>query len=502
METFILKDREQEHSIVYMTVQLFSVPSIADHLVRTGFLQRLFQILQAVFTGHLSSGTLKLPPRSPPRGQASPQSMPSRQQRCYQTFYDLRYLLQASGVQSQLVSQPEHLSTILDFLALFNAITPDRRASTAHIEFETDVWLTVFHVSSHLGRTARLFGDAFKKAQPSQLESALQVAANKVLLSSMSLHSQDPEAHYPMELHRVNYGSASYEVVEFDVENQPVSFHHPMHWLLAEMMKHVSLIDPHGQAPSFEGVPSAIAEVVLRDGGGQDSLLILLEFPLRVIVKLAQTRVGLWVRNGYALRSQAHHYRDNTMRDIMFDQDLYLLQCGFLLVDPDLFLVSIMDRFSLLEWFDLQDERGPSTAHETYDSDQIISMADEMLLLLITLLSEVSVAASWSMERQVRREIVQFLALGQGTYSELVKNIAERLTDHVSFDRCLSQVSHFRPPDGTTDIGIFDLKEECYDEVEPYFYHYTRNQREKAEEILSEKRRRELETLVLRFLEN
>lgn len=489
METFILKDREQEHSICYMTVQLFSVPSIADHLVQTGFLQKLLQILQAVFTGHLSSGSLRLPPTPPPRGQASPQSMPLRQQRCYQSFYDLRYLLQASGVQSQLVSDPKHLQSLLDFLAYFNAITPDRRAVSAHVEFETDVWITVFHVSSQLGRAARLFGEAFKKAGSAQFERALEYATRRILLSSLALHSNDPGTHPPLAFYNASYGGQIYEIVEFSVENQPVSFHHPMHWLLAEMMKHVDLIDPDGLGTLSDTYPSAVAEVVMRNGSDSKGMLVLLDFPLRVIVKLAQIRVGLWVRNGYALRSQAHHYRDNSMRDIMCDQDLYLLQCGFLLVDPSLFLVSIMDRFSLLDWFGSRDGSS-QVPHKTYESDQRISMADEMLLLLITLLSEVSVAASWSLEKQVRREIIQFLALGQGTYSELVKNISERLTDHASFDRCLSQVAHFRSPDGTTDVGIFDLKEEFYEEVEPHFYHYTRNQREKAEEILCEKRKK------------
>ncbi|PWN48310.1 hypothetical protein IE53DRAFT_202971 [Violaceomyces palustris] len=496
IETFILRDREPESSISLMTVQLFSVPSIASQLVESeSFLYKLFLILQAIFTGQMASSTnsLILPPMPPPRGQASPQLMLLRQQRCYHIFYDVRYLLASEGVQKQIAASPKrHLKYFLGFLSLFHSINPDKRAVSTHVEFESEVWIPVFHVSSHLGKAAKLFGEAFSRATPAQIRAALAFTARNILMSCYTLHQNDPDNHAPITCHWVQYGSEAsdhYHVVEFAVDRQPVSFHHPMHWLLAEILKQVSASRSGSNAASsaWEEEAQSMIDLFLPEVD-ENGMLVVLDFPLRVCVKLAQIRCNMWVRNGFVIRSQAHHYRDNSMRDIMHDQDVFLLQVGLLLIQPDRFLVSILDRFGLLKWFEGADvER-----HPIYDQDQAVFLAEELLFLLITCFSEISAAAAWSMEQQVRRELVHYLALNQGTYSEVTKHISERLTDHQSFERVLAAVSNFRAPDGTNDFGIFELKDECYDEVQPFFFHYTRNQRERAEEVLRLRKKKKL----------
>ncbi|KDN52254.1 hypothetical protein K437DRAFT_243984 [Tilletiaria anomala UBC 951] len=477
LETFILRDREADHSICFMTVQLFSVPSIASTLVaQHGFLEKLLLILQAIFTSQQGNEPLQLPPSPPPKGQANPNSPLFKQQRCYHIFYDVRYLLSAEGVQQQLVSQLSHLNYFLDFLSLFNAITPDRRAVSQHVEYESDVWIPVFHVSSHLGRAAKLFGESFAKSNTRQLAAALGLTARRILLNCLTLHQNDPEVHAPVIFHTVPFGGRSFQIIDFAVDTQATSFHHPMHWLFAEMLKHVNVLSGENIAALGK---SSLADLLVSDVD-ENGVLVLLEFPLRVAVKLAQVRSGMWVRNGYALRSQAHHYRENPMRDIMYDQDLYLLQCGLLLADPDRWLVTIIDRFGLTWFF----EDGSA------DADHVILMADEFMLLLVYLLTETAILGGWSMEKLIRREIVHFLALGSGTYSEITKHVSERFMDHPSFEKVLGQVSNFRAPDGITDLGIFELKKECFDQVRPCFMHYSRNQREKAEEILMERHKK------------
>ncbi|MCO5565535.1 hypothetical protein L7F22_019209 [Adiantum nelumboides] len=53
VEIFIVQDREPEHSIRFIAVQLFSVPSIASELViNLDLLYKMLQILQAIFTGN------------------------------------------------------------------------------------------------------------------------------------------------------------------------------------------------------------------------------------------------------------------------------------------------------------------------------------------------------------------------------------------------------------------------------------------------------------------
>ncbi|PKI84280.1 RING-type E3 ubiquitin transferase [Malassezia vespertilionis] len=476
IETFILRDREPEHSIYHLTVQIFSVPSIAARLViEHGFMHTLLQVLHALFVSDQEGATSLVVPAPPPaRGQANANASLLRQQKCYQVFHDTRYLLSASDVQDDIAARSgEYLSVWLAFFAMFHSIAPDTRAAHAHVEFESELWIQVFHTSSHLGKLAKLLGEAFSRASEAQLRAALGYTGRTIIEHTQRLQALDPATHQPGTLHTTRYpvgapdDAVASETFEFDVASQPVSFHHPMHWLFAEMLKSLA----HGPP-----TPGDLTEL---------EMLAILEYPLRVAVKLAQIRCNVWVRNGFAIRSQAYHYRDSMwMRDIMYDQDMFLQQCGLAFVDHDPFLLTVLDRFDLVAWF----SGAPRKEHAVYDADQTLFMAEELLLLLIMLLTEISVPAHWTIEQQVCRELIHYLVLGPGTYSEVTKQIPERFTDHSCFDRELARIAHFRSPDGTSDLGMYELKPEYFAQVQPFFHHYSRNQRERAEEVLAERR--------------
>ena len=192
----------------------------------------------------------------------------------------------------------------------------------------------------------------------------------------------------------------------------------------------------------------------------------------------AQIRTGLWVRNGFTIRGQLLHYRDYLLRELCCDQDIYLVQTALILVDPNAVIVSILDRYGLLDFFT------GATVHDIYEGPQLSNMVEEALYLIITILSENANASKMPIEKVVRREIVHSLILGPCTFTELSKRVAERVAAYVGFDRILSTVANFRPPETPTDTGLYELKDEMYDEVNPFFYHYTRNKREEVETIL------------------
>ena len=67
--------------------------------------------------------------------------------------------------------------------------------------------------------------------------------------------------------------------------------------------------------------------------------------------------------------------------------------------------------------------------------------------------------------------------MGPCSFSDLVNKVAERLVDDVAFEGCLKEAATFRPPEGPTETGRYELREEAYEEVNPFFYDYTRNRR-------------------------
>ena len=86
---------------------------------------------------------------------------------------------------------------------------------------------------------------------------------------------------------------------------------------------------------------------------------------LLVLAMVAQIRSGLWVRNGFPIHGQLLHYRDFMLRELCYDQDLFILQTSLIILDPNTVIVRILDRFRLLQFF-----RG-AVVHPTYEAPQL-----------------------------------------------------------------------------------------------------------------------------------
>jgi len=197
-----------------------------------------------------------------------------------------------------------------------------------------------------------------------------------------------------------------------------------------------------------------------------------------VLSMVAQIRSGLWVRNGFPIRGQLLHYRDFMLRELCYDQDLFILQTSLIILDPNTVFVSILDRFGLLQFF------SGAVVHPVYEGVQLSSMVEEVLYVIITLLTEKASASKMPLATAVRREIIHALAPGPCSYTDLVKRVAERMVDDVCFEHVLEKVALFRAPESMSDTGTYELRDELYAEVSPFYYHYARNRREEVEGVL------------------
>lgn len=195
---------------------------------------------------------------------------------------------------------------------------------------------------------------------------------------------------------------------------------------------------------------------------------------------VAQIRAGLWVRNGFSVRAQQLHYREYSLRESTYDQDVFLLQIG-LHRFPEELLIAVLDRF---EFVDLLDSA--ATEHAHYDIQQTQIMLEEMLLLLVHLCTEPANLLHWDLERRIRRDIIHCLALGSCSHSELVKRVADNSSESPLFDRVLAQVSAFRAPQGAFDHGVYSIRPAALDEINPYYFRYSRNQRDEVTAVIKE----------------
>lgn len=146
----------------------------------------------------------------------------------------------------------------------------------------------------------------------------------------------------------------------------------------------------------------------------------------------------------------------------------------FTIVDPEQALVSLMTKFDMLTWFE------GYIYHSVYDEKQTPAMAEEFILLLIASLTEPTNIGGWSKEKRIERSLIHALCFGPSTYSEFTRLVSDTLVDDPAFDRILDKVAKFRSPDGTTDYGTYELRDEYFEYVDPFYMNFTRNMREAA----------------------
>ncbi|KAJ7725268.1 hypothetical protein B0H14DRAFT_2641341 [Mycena olivaceomarginata] len=128
-------------------------------------------------------------------------------------------------------------------------------------------------------------------------------------------------------------------------------FHHALNWLLAELFKHVGGLD----------------DTALREAGYSS---------VREIILL--------------------YYRDFMLRELCYDQDLFVLQTALIVLPPDTVFVSILDRFGHTGYF------AGATLHAHYEGAQLSPMVEELLYVLIVIMGERAAAARVGVRGAVR----------------------------------------------------------------------------------------------------
>lgn len=405
----------------------------------------------------------------------------------------LRALLKYKEVKQQIVRDRELFDRTLSFLNRFVGLQSQRRELERHVEYEVD-WIKSISVLPDLSKLSREFGESFQHSEPMALLDALHMVTTNIICDqTLVTTTLDPDFYNPPVWHDVNdvlRPNTHFYLLDLNVSRLAgFSFHHYMHLVLAEMLKAFALVCfPNPTDPTFSS-PQLFTEMVekqiLRLPVEEQSKLLLIEWPLEKHVVLSQIRLGMWAKNGAAIRHQYHHYRDLGLREFTIDQEFFLLQFGLCIMDQAQFITTLIERYGLSDFFRL-DVLSPQLWEGEMDPREAVAMLEELLLLIIYLVSDTSVINRLDSRVVIRKCIIQALALGNLSYSEIVRKIPERAHERGSLVPILEEVAVFRQP---TDLatGSYSLKPECFDEVDPYWRQYSRNEQRDASQILTER---------------
>ncbi|KAL4922862.1 hypothetical protein BDW62DRAFT_171889 [Aspergillus aurantiobrunneus] len=499
-QLYLIADREPEQSIITLTLQLLTTPSITEEIVLRGnFLTKVLAILYTFLTTRQVGEPFDVNPNATLSFDAG--SVNNR--RLYHFFVDLHYLLQSEYVQSRVRDEEQYLLQFLDLIKLSQGVCPNIRAVGEHVEYENDAWISASVLMREFNRLCILFRDAFKDPEldrGQKLLRAITVATGSTIVHSVgcerkrfeqaeikeyvrfkTLQPFDFEVDQPERFSR-------HRVVDFVVEKGAMSFHHPLHytvsWLLdcarnmpCELLRDVL----------FSAAEVANDKFVLdSDLGPEDLLLAMFDFPLRVCAWLAQMKSGMWVRNGLSLRHQMSQYRGVSNREFGYYRDIFLLQAALVTCNPSRVLASIADRFGVVDWMARNYIPRPG-----YEDAKVVDVVEEFVLLLIVLLTDRHSLTpdgnnDAATHQNMSREIAHVLCFKPLSFSDLSTRLSDSVRESDDFQDVVEEVANFRPPEGLNDSGTFELKPEYIGLIDPYSAHYTKNQRDEAESIIKD----------------
>ncbi|XP_071354990.1 E3 ubiquitin-protein ligase UBR1 isoform X2 [Trachinotus anak] len=452
---FINDDHERSISITALSVQIFTVPTLARQLIEEGnVIKVVVDTVMELLRENLDDNN-----RFFFLGYNS-----DKFTRIQVIFHDLRYILisKPSIWTEELRRQfLEGFKVFLGFLKCMQGMEEVKRQFGQHIAVEPE-WEAGFSLQIQLRHILAMFQDWCSSDDEILLLAFRE--CHEVLMQCNNQSFRREATDYYMCKHILH-------VRPYKVSQEPVSIHLPISRLLAGL--YVLLC--------------RTAAIEHLDNPESYDYTQLAEHPLRCVVLAAQVSAEMWRRNGLSLVSQVYYYQDVKCRDEMYDKDILMLQIAASKMDPNHFLMLILLRFDLFDYF--------NGSCSSKDQDELIQwnrLTEEMLYLLIVIVGERYVPGISHVTREdvTMREVVHLLCIEPMAHSSLVKGLPENESHETGLETVITKVATFKKP-GVSGHGLYEVKKERLVEFNPFFYHYSRSQHSKAEE--SQKKRRSQE---------
>lgn len=468
MQDFIRDDHEHSFSVVSLSVQLFTVPTIAQHLIahEMAFFKLMHTFYSESIEKYVKKKTLQF---------AKNAANMNVFKRAAYIQYDLKYLLSfkpdvwTDDLRTNFLHGVQVLMKLMNEMQGMDAV---HRQTGQHMEYEPE-WEAAFNLHIKLSYVITLV------LEWCGTDKVILVKVYRMVLASLS-QSEFIVSQSVNEVKELADHSAS--VLMYDVLSKDVSVHLPLSRFFAGLYLHLEKFDltfDTISVPSAKPTPEQIIEPVLCTQ-----------------TMIAQVHSGLWRRNGYSLLNQLYFYRNVKCRTEMLDRDVVVLQVGASLIESNEFLIHVLNKFNLINWAAADFEVISLLNSEEDSIRQIINMVDEMLELLIVVVGERYVPGIGRVneEDKIRKEIIQQLCIKPFSHSELSRTLPD--SQHESgMEQVIESVAIFKKPTQSDKKGVYELRPECFEDYNMYFYHYTKEEKSKSEEA-QRKRRREKGELV------
>ncbi|XP_026318050.1 E3 ubiquitin-protein ligase UBR1 [Hyposmocoma kahamanoa] len=453
LKDFIRDDHDHSFSISSLSVQLYTTPTLAHHLIAK------HDALFIVVNTFVSECNRRCNNRGRLEFERNHINMAFK--RAQFILYDVKYLLGSvpTTFDDELRKGFLHgLSLMLNLLVMMQGMDSVIRQVGQHMEYEPE-WESAFNLHVKLAHSITL------SLEWCASERALIASAYRMALRRHS----DIYTNQPRVVRELGNQSAS--VIPYDVSVEPVSIHRPLSRYIAGLHLHLHQHGLSYHSREFD-----------RPDKPKPSPEELIEPVLQTMAMIAQVHAGMWRRNGFALLNQLYFYHNVKCRAEMLDRDIVMLQIGASLIESNEFIIHVLNKFNLLHWADEDFEQ-----RRTFEDDTLrhtISMVEEFLGLLITVVGSryVPGVGEVTKEDQTKKEIIQMLCVKPLPHSELNRSLPEDQSHETGLEGVIHEVADFIKPTGGNNRGVYKLKPHLYDEYDTFFYHYTREDLSRSEE--------------------
>ncbi|UYV79674.1 UBR1 [Cordylochernes scorpioides] len=451
MKDFIADDHEHSVSITSLSVQVFTVPLALVLIEEEDALAIIMRTFLTECTRYLNTaGKLSFE-----RNHYN-----SSFRRAHYILRDLKYLLTVRPNEWNDTMRDKFFNgvqSLLQLLTMMQGMDTVVRQVGQHVEFEAE-WETGVNLQLKLLAAITLVLE--------WCSSDYKVFERVLALSLSELEKLQEKFKYVT----VKLLGHSASCIDYDVSSLPVTIHVPLSRFVASLI--------HLRRFNFQNTPSSSFEIIQKEA----SIVRLMELPLRTLVLASQFRAGMWHRNGYSLLNQVFFYQNVTLREQMFDVDILMVQLAASLLESNTFLIHLLSKYKLVPWVMEDPEEGPGT-------NLVATLAEEFLTLILYVLSEryvPGVGRVTDERAKLKKEIIQLLCIEPMPHSQLFKRLPKDINYETGMDHVINEVADFKQ---VKFKGRYELKPELYQEFNPYFYHYSREEQSKAVEAQIRRRR-------------
>lgn len=326
----------------------------------------------------------------------------------------------------------DNLVMLLNLLKYFQGSSPIVRKTGDHVEREL-----VEEFFSYLQRSLPVLSIAQFAGKVSQIDVNHAVTATRSIVEFFSLLDMKCSAE---------------GIAAFSVSKDPVSFLNPINAFLSYILQECGIDNVKG---------------VLVDS--PKPFMFISDISLRSIVLASQVKIGFWIRNGVTVTRQASYYVD-IQADVSYFRDFFLNQVACVFDDPKTTLLNFLDRWELLHWF-----AGDVNEKNTVYEDRFGFICEQFILFMYNLLTDRFYfdkdMSKEGLMLRAKKAICYALCGEPKSYSSLKAELGHSTTNLPEFDDLLRECAEYSPPTGLYDFGVYRLKPELYEKLDPLSLH-------------------------------